>query len=51
MGIKKIKKENDLINISLIDLLGKIDNSDTKKYTQFLVKILRKNYNEDMKTP
>ena len=51
MGIKKIKKENDLINISLIDLLGKLDNSDTKKYTQFLVKILRKNYNEDMKYP
>ena len=49
MGIKKIKKENDTINISLIDLMGNLDTSDTKKYTQFLVKILKKNYDEDIK--
>ena len=47
MGIKKIKKENDSINISLIDLIGKLDNSDTKKYTQFLVKILKKNFDNE----
>ena len=44
MGIKKIKKENNSINISLVDLMGKLDNSETKKYTQFLVKILKKNF-------
>ena len=42
MGIKKIKKENNSINISLVDLMGKLDNSETKKYTQFLVQILKK---------
>ena len=47
MGIKKIKKENDSINISLIDLMGKLDTSETKKYTQFLVKILKKNFDNE----
>jgi hypothetical protein len=49
MGIKKIKKENDTVNISLIDLMGNLDTSGTKKYTQFLVKVLKKNYDEDVK--
>jgi hypothetical protein len=49
MGIKKIKKENDPINVSLIDLMGNLDISGTKKYTQFLVKVLRKNYDTDIK--
>ena len=49
MGIKKIKKENDSINISLIDLMGKLDTSETKKYTQFLFKILKNNFDNDMK--
>jgi hypothetical protein len=49
MGIKKIKKENDLINVSLIDLMGKLDTSETKKYTQFLVKILKKSFDNDIK--
>jgi len=49
MGIKKIKKENDPINVSLIDLMGNLDTSGTKKYTQFLVKTLRKNYDADIK--
>ena len=49
MGIKKIKKENELVNISLIDLMGKLDTSSTKKYTQFLVKILIKSFNNDSK--
>ena len=47
MGIKKIKKENNSINISLVDLMGKLDNSVTKKYTQFLVKILKKNFDNE----
>jgi len=47
MGIKKIKKENNLINISLVDLIGKLDNSETKKYTQFLIKILKKNFDNE----
>jgi hypothetical protein len=47
MGIKKIKKENNSINISLVDLIGKLDNSETKKYTQFLVKILKKNFDNE----
>ena len=49
MGIKKIKKENDVIDISLIDLMGKLDTSETKKYTQFLVKILKKSFDNDNK--
>ena len=49
MGIKKIKKENDVIDISLIDLMGKLDTSETKKYTQFLVKILKKSFDNDIK--
>lgn len=49
MGIKKIKKENDLINVSLIDLMGKLDTSETKKYTQFLVKILKQSFDNDIK--
>ena len=47
MGIKKIKKENNSINISLVDLMGKLDTSETKKYTQFLVKILKKNFDNE----
>ncbi len=49
MGIKKIKKENNSINISLIDLMGKLDISETKKYTQFLFKIIKNNFDNDMK--
>jgi hypothetical protein len=49
MGIKKIKKENDPINVSLIDLMGNLDTSGTKKYTQFLVKMIKKNYDDDIK--
>lgn len=47
MGIKKIKKENDPINVNLIDLMGNLDTSKTKKYTQFLVKILKKNFDNE----
>lgn len=46
MGIKKIKKENDYLNISLIDMISKFDPSESKKYTQFLVNILKKELKE-----
>ena len=48
MGIKKLKQQNNEISISLVDLLGRFDISKTKKYTQFLVKMLHKQYNEEM---
>jgi hypothetical protein len=46
MGIKKLKKENDILNITLIDMLGKFDSSKTKKYSQFLIKMLNKRIEE-----
>jgi hypothetical protein len=42
MGIKNLKKENDHLNMTLIDMLAKFDPSKTKKNTQFLVKMLNK---------
>jgi hypothetical protein len=42
MGIKKLKKENDYLNMTLVEMLGKFDTSKTKKYTQFLVKMINK---------
>jgi hypothetical protein len=42
MGIKQLKKENDYLNMTLVDMLGKFDTSKTKKYTQFLVKMINK---------
>jgi len=46
MGIKKIKKENDQLNLNLIEMLGAFDTSKTKKYTQFLIKVLNKRIKE-----
>jgi hypothetical protein len=46
MGIKKIKKENDELSISIIDSLSQFDTSPTKKYTQFLVKMLNLRLND-----
>ena len=34
MGIKNLKKDNDILSMSLIDMLSKYDISKTKKYTQ-----------------
>lgn len=48
MGIKKIKKENDLINLNIIEMLGNVDPSKTKKYTQFLVKMLNTHHKNEM---
>lgn len=42
MGIKKLKKENEILNLNLANMLERFDTSKTKKYTQFLVKMLNK---------
>ena len=42
MGIKKLKKENEVLNLSIANMLAKFDTSKTKKYSQFLVKMLNK---------
>jgi len=42
MGIKKLKKENEILNISIGDMLAKFDTSKTKKYSQFLVRMFNK---------
>jgi hypothetical protein len=49
MGIKKLKKENDILNMTLIDMLSKFDSTKTKKYTQFLVKMFIKKTTEVQK--
>lgn len=49
MGIKNLKKENDHLNMTLIDMLAKFDPSKTKKYTQFLVKMLNKRLDNQIK--
>jgi hypothetical protein len=40
MGIKKLKKENEFLNMTIADMLAKFDTSKTKKYSQFLVKLI-----------
>ena len=40
MGIKKLKKENEILNLNLASMLERFDTSKTKKYSQFLVKML-----------
>lgn len=42
MGIKKLKKENEILNLNLASMLERFDTSKTKKYSQFLVKMLNK---------
>jgi hypothetical protein len=42
MGIKKLKKENEILNLSIANMLAKFDTSNTKKYSQFLVKMFNK---------
>lgn len=42
MGIKKLKKENEILNLNLANMLERFDTSKTKKYSQFLVKMLNK---------
>jgi hypothetical protein len=42
MGIKKLKKENEILNLNLANMLERFDTSKTKKYSQFLVKMINK---------
>jgi hypothetical protein len=42
MGIKKLKKENEILNLNLASMLERFDTSKTKKYSQFLVKMFNK---------
>jgi len=42
MGIKKLKKENEILNLNLASMLERFDTTKTKKYSQFLVKMLNK---------
>ena len=42
MGIKKLKKENQILNLNLANMLERFDTSKTKKYSQFLVKMINK---------
>ena len=42
MGIKKLKKENEILNLNLANMLERFDTTKTKKYSQFLVKMLNK---------
>ena len=46
MGIKRLKKENEFLNMSIGDMLAKFDTSKTKKYSQFLVKMLNERIEE-----
>lgn len=48
MGIRNLKKENNNFNLTLIDMLSKFDPSKTKKYTQFLIKILSNRLTEQL---
>lgn len=51
MGIKKLKKENEFLNMTIADILGSFDTSKTKKYLQFLIKMLNQrigDYNQDV---
>jgi hypothetical protein len=46
MGIKRLKKENEFLNMSIGDMLAKFDTSKTKKYSQFLAKMLNERIEE-----
>lgn len=46
MGIKKLKKENEILNLNLANMLERFDKTKTKKYSQFLVKMLNKKMEE-----
>lgn len=50
MGLKKVKLENQNLDISLIDMLQFYDISKTKKYTQFLVKMFKELIEKDFYT-
>lgn len=45
--IDKLKEQHPELNVSIIDLLTKIDPSDTNKYIEFLIKQLKNSYGYD----
>lgn len=45
--IDKLKEQHPELNVSIIDLLTKIDPSDTNKYIEFLIKQLKNSYDYD----
>jgi hypothetical protein len=42
--LDKLKEQHPELNISVIDLIGMIDPTDTYKYSEFLIKILKNWY-------
>ena len=42
--IDKLKEQHPELNVSIIDLLSKIDPSDTNKYVEFLIKQIKNFY-------
>jgi hypothetical protein len=47
MGVKQLKEQNPDLNINIIDVLSKIDNTKTKKLMPFLIKLF-KNKNKEI---
>ena len=45
--IDKLKEQHPELNVSIIDLLSKIDPSDTNKYVEFLIKQIKNSYDYD----
>lgn len=48
MGIKKLKSEHKFLNMTIADVLAKADPSKTKKYTQFLTRMLENQCNNQL---
>jgi hypothetical protein len=42
--LEKLKDQHPELNVSLIDIIGSVEPSDTYKYMGFLIKILKNNY-------
>jgi histidinol phosphatase-like PHP family hydrolase len=42
--LDKLKEQHPELNISIIDIIGMIDPTDTYKYSEFLIKILKRWY-------
>jgi hypothetical protein len=47
MGIKKLKLQNEYLNMTLGEIIAQLDISKTKKYSQFLVKMLNQKFNPE----
>lgn len=46
MGVKQLKEQNPDLNINIIDILSKIDNTKTKKLIPFLIKLFKNKIKE-----